>query len=78
MEEISDEDFSKAWKKDSQTYKFTYDDVKFEMEESCPIRDDSEIGKGYPYDESWYAKERRMQRYKKKFLNREFTALKEE
>ena len=99
MEELSNEDFSKAWKKDSQTYKFTYDDVKFEMEESCPIRDDLENTQSESYKKHiqwmetlddvsrkeeekkssmWIKKLKKIQIYQLRFLNKEFTALKEE
>lgn len=79
MEEISDEDFSKAWKKDSQTYGFTYEDVKFEMEESCPIKSDERVEFLYQSQgRTVIQKIKKLQDYQRKFLNREFTALKEE
>ena len=79
MEELSNEDFSKAWKKDSQTYKFTYDDVKFEMEESCPIKSDERVEFLYQSQgRTVIQKIKKLQDYQRKFLNREFTALKEE
>ena len=91
MEETSDEGFSNIWHRDTAEYNFDAKDVYEMMMDKCPPRSEGEIRKGYDeynketgykyfnYDENekLIEKEIKMSVYRRKFINREFSALKQ-
>jgi hypothetical protein len=86
--------FSEVWRKETLTYGFGYDDVKFTIEDECPPRTDQEIEASYQYlfdgvdyysdmDEKAEGKkrievEKKMRDYTIKFLNRDFAVFQED
>ena len=90
----SDEEFFKTWGEESVYGQgFTYDDIKFTIEEKCPVLTDRQIEDTWAYllegidyysdiDERSEGLKRievgkKNNEFKKKFLNKEFTALKD-
>lgn len=86
LNKMNDEEFTSLWSIQSKAYDFTYEDVKNSMFEHCPPQTldaiDTEMGQYSSFHnavekEAYKIVLRDRLQYQLKFLNRDFSALKE-
>jgi hypothetical protein len=79
LHNVSDQEFGEIWKESTSLYHFDYYDVREIMEQKCPVESDPEIEKHERSSgQETIKKVKAIRDYQVRFLNRQYTALRED